>query len=199
MTFRKHWTKPSRADGFTLIEVMISLTIMAMITTVAFAGLSIGVDSWRRGTKKIEEIDARSTVERLLKRQLALAYSMEIQSKDQGKPVVIFRGMKNRIDFIADYSLIDGPADFRKIAYEFQGGSFRYEEKRLYGYAFSPDETVNGESLASFHSLDFRFLTENELKERVWVDEWEYGKGLPLAVEAKIDSDTVLIRLVNRR
>ena len=35
--------------GFTLIEVLVSLTIMALITGVAFAGLSIGIDSWRRG------------------------------------------------------------------------------------------------------------------------------------------------------
>jgi len=190
--------KRFRADGFTLIEVMISLTIMAMITTVAFSGLSIGLDSWRRGTKKIDELDARATVERLLKRQLAVAVPLDFRITDEEKPFTLFRGTTNSIDFVSDYSLADGPADLRKIGYTFDGAAFRYDEKRLYGYLPGQEESPQGERLASFHTLGFRFLTENEQHERIWVKEWPFGAGLPIAVEVKIENDIMVLPLVNR-
>src|SRR5438093_3847644 len=61
--------------GFTLLEVLVSLSILGMIATVAFAGLSIGIDSWRRGAQRIEDLDRRFAVERLLPRQMALSDS----------------------------------------------------------------------------------------------------------------------------
>ncbi len=178
---------------------MISLTIMAMITTVAFTGLSIGVDGWKRGTRKIEDMDARATVERLLKRQLAVAYPMELPVKDQDKPSVLFRGTKNTIDFISDYSLMDGQADFRRIGYRFDGSAFQYNEKFFYGDTPIQERLMKTRQLATFQAVRFRYLAENEQEERIWVEEWEMGTRLPVAVEVRIDNDVMIVPLVNRR
>ena len=35
--------------GFTLIEVIVSLGIVGLITTVMFSGLRVGMDTWERG------------------------------------------------------------------------------------------------------------------------------------------------------
>src|SRR5579884_1301579 len=129
MTSLKHSTRRFRNRGFTLVEVMISLVIMTAIVTVAFAGLSVGLNGWDRGTKRIDKLEQRATIERLLRRQLALADPTEGRAKIEDKPVVLFRGTSNRIDFVSNYSLADGPSDFRKIGYLFDGTNFRYEEK----------------------------------------------------------------------
>src|SRR5262245_31727193 len=142
MTSARHSTKCSRASGFTLIEVIISLTVMAAITAIAFTGLSIGLDSWDRGTKHIERLDEQSMVERLLERQLELAYPTLRRVKIEDKPFVLFRGSRDRIDFVSNYSLADGPCDFRKIGYRFDGHAFRYEEKSLFGYVPYQDEQI---------------------------------------------------------
>ena len=85
--------------GFTLLEVLVSLSILGMIATVAFAGLSIGIDSWRRGSQRIEDLDRRFAVERLLQRQIALSDSH------------IFRGDNRQLEFSTSYSLANGPGD----------------------------------------------------------------------------------------
>jgi general secretion pathway protein J len=185
-----------RAEGFTLIEVMISLTIMAAITAVAFTGLSVGISSWERGTKQTNALDERSTLERLLKHQLALADATDTRAKIEDKPVVIFRGTNNRMDFVSNYSLADGACDFRKIGYLFDGHAFRYEEKSLFGYVLSKDEPIQGRSVATLRSMQFRFL--KKLKDtNAWQDAWSYGDGLPAAVEIRIEGDVILIPLVN--
>ena len=197
MTLAVPSTNPRRVEGFTLIEVIISLTIMAAITALAFTGLSIGVTSWERGTHQVERLDERATVERLLKRQLSLADPTESRAKIQDKPVVLFRGSADRVDFISNYSLADGPCDFRKIGYLFDGHVFRYEEKPLSGYVPSYDEQIQGRSIATLASMQFRFLKKGNDAENVWQNTWNYGDGLPLAVEVRIEGDVILIPLVN--
>src|SRR4051794_39125626 len=99
--------------GFTLVEVMVSLVIMLIVVTVAFSGLRIGLNAWERGGQAVDKMDKRATIERLIQRQLALAYPLELSADSQS--FVMFRGSSSRIEFISDYSLADGPVDFRKI------------------------------------------------------------------------------------
>ena len=198
MTSGRPSIESSRASGFTLIEVVISLTIMAAIATLAFSGLSIGLDSWDRGTKQIEKLDERAMLERLLARQLALAAGREFRASPQDQPFVLFRGSSDRVEFVSNYSLANGPSDFRKIGYRFDGQSFRYEEKQLFGYVPLPAESVDGQSIATIRSMRFRFL-KREKDQDSWTDNWQYGDGLPAAVEVWIENDRIVIPLVNKK
>src|SRR6185295_3858970 len=113
MTFSMRSKQHCRSEagvnkGFTLVEVMVALTIMALVLTVAFAGLRIGINGWERGQRAIDDLDHRSVVERLIQRQLAVAVPMPVAK------TVMFRGSADRLEFVADYSLLDGPTDFRK-------------------------------------------------------------------------------------
>src|SRR5213594_4431488 len=105
--------------GFTLLEVLVSLTIMAMITAVAFTGLSIGIDSWHRGSRKIDELDRRFALERLVERQVALA--------DSG----LFHGSGRELEFLSTYSLVNGPSDPIWVRYRVDSDKFVYAETPL--------------------------------------------------------------------
>src|SRR5690349_20805308 len=118
--------------GFTLIEVVVSLVIMSMVVTVAFSGFRIGINAWERGGRVVEEMDKRTTLEHLIQRQLASAYPLQVSVEKES--VILFRGTASRIDFVSDYSLADGPVDFRKISYALDGGRFLYGEQALFGY-----------------------------------------------------------------
>src|SRR5437016_4651476 len=110
--------------GFTLIEVMVSMIIMLMVVTIAFSGFRIGLNAWERGGKAIDKLDRRATVERLIQRQLAVAYPLEVKAEKDS--FVLFRGAADRMEFVSDYSLADGPVDFRKIDYAINDGRFLY-------------------------------------------------------------------------
>ena len=53
--------------GFTLVEVMVSLAIMLMVVTVAFSGLRVGLDAWERGSRALDQMERRATLERLMR------------------------------------------------------------------------------------------------------------------------------------
>jgi len=182
--------------AFTLVEVMVSLAIMLMIVTVAFAGFRIGLNAWERGNRAVDEMDRRASVERLIRRQLALASRMELLVDKQ--PVVMFRGSSTRIEFISDYSFIDGPADYRKIDYATNNGRFLYGETALFGYVPKEQEDVPASTLANFKLVSFEFLTKDEHDVYSWVHAWKLGGGVPTAVQVHIDDDTFVVRMVNR-
>ncbi len=184
------------SSGFTLIEVMVALTVMAIVITVAFSGLSAGITSWERGSRAIDDFDRRATIERLLKRQLALAYPMQFKADDQ--TFVLFRGSSQRLEFISDYSLADGAADFRKIDYAIEGGRFLYGEKRLFDYVPTENDEPPAKLLASFKEVAFQFLGRDDAGGHAWISDWAVGMGLPAAVRVRIDDDNFIIRLVNR-
>lgn len=188
---------PGIEAGFTLIEVMISLVIMLMVVTVAFAGFRIGLNAWERGGKAIDRLDRRSDVERLIRRQLAVAYPKEV-SVDK-KTFVLFQGTSRNMEFVADYSLSDGPGDFRKVDYVVQGGSILYGEKEMVGTVSPFVEEVTGTVIGAFGNVTFEYLGADGKGKAVWLNEWPLADAaLPSAVRVRIDGDSIVVPLVNR-
>ena len=188
MTCNKPLKPSSHSErGFTLIEVLVALTIMAMITAVAFAGLNIGIDSWQRGSRKIDELDTRFALERLLQRQVALADSH------------LFQGNNRELKFISTYSLMTGPSDPVVVSYANDSGQLIYGEMPATEMDQNRPAPLTTQPLGKFSKLDFRYLAEDAQQHHVWLDEWPAGKALPLAVRIQIADDVLTIPLVNRQ
>jgi len=183
----------NRPGGFTLIEVMVSLAIIGLITTLMFSGLRVGIDTWERGSSKIQQMEQRSMVEGLLRRQLGLASPTEFGGENGA--IVLFAGDSHRLEFVSRYSLFDGATDARKIDYVAEDGRFAYSENFLFDY--QPGAIVESESriLADFSRVDFRYLGTDRDGRAEWIENWELGDGLPRAVEVRIDDDLTVVPL----
>ena len=169
--------------GFTLLEVLVSLSILAMISTVAFAGLSVGIDSWRRGIQRIEELDRRFAVERLLQRQIALADSH------------IFLGNNDQLELSTSYSLANGPGNPVWAKYAIGTDGITYSETPF--AQFVPENPVEQlkQTFPGFTSTGFRYLYTGPAGRREWLD--ASMEGRPLAVRIEIAGDVLTIPLVN--
>jgi len=172
-------------SGFTLVELIVALTVMVMITTVAFAGFRIGLNAWEKGTKAADRLERREAVERLIRRQLSVARSSEV-----------FNGSPDRIEFVSDYSLADGPSDFLKVDYRIKGGQFLYGEKSLLQYVPTQPQELPSNVLATVGNASFEFLGEKKGK-AAWVQEVQ--GAVPPAIRVRFDEDSLIIRMVNRK
>ena len=182
--------------GFTLLELLVSLTIMGVIVAVAFAGLSIGIDSWRRGTRKIDDLDRRFTAERLLERQIASADSN------------VFKGDRNQLEFTTGYSLANGPGDPVLVRYQIDPNMnrFVYSETPLIQSA-SDQAPALTQNWPGFSADGFRYLYTMPNKEREWVPQTQEApnerpdvkKEGALAVRIDIDGDKLTIPIESTR
>jgi prepilin-type N-terminal cleavage/methylation domain-containing protein len=171
--------------GFTLIEVMVSMTIMALIMGVAFAGFSVGIDSWERGSQKIAELDHRFAMERLVQRQLALA------------DPALFRGDSSQLELTSTYSLANGPGDLVQVKYSFDRDKLVYTETPA-GYRAGISAPVASEMLEGLSQFGFSYLSTDDSGHPVWRATWT-EEGLPIAVHVQIAGDALTIPLVNRQ
>jgi general secretion pathway protein J len=91
---------PQRQTGFTLIELVIAMTLMGLTLVALYSGLRLGLNSWDSGEQRAEAVNHLRAAQEFLRRQLAQSMTV-YQTNDQQEQTVVFVGGPDRIEFIA--------------------------------------------------------------------------------------------------
>lgn len=83
--------------GFSLIELLISLTLLAMIMTLLVAGLRMASVSWERSYQRLERAQEQRLVEQFIIRELSQAHPLRI--REDGKVRLAFEGEPKAVRF----------------------------------------------------------------------------------------------------
>ncbi|MDE2059607.1 MAG: prepilin-type N-terminal cleavage/methylation domain-containing protein [candidate division NC10 bacterium] len=94
---RARYAAPRATHGFTLLELLISMTILALIFVAVLGAVQIGIKSWEAGEARAEENQRNRTLVDTLVRDLAMIYPLRV--KDQDKDVVVFHGKSDALEF----------------------------------------------------------------------------------------------------
>jgi general secretion pathway protein J len=98
-------TWPGYAEkGFTLLELLISLTIVSIIVLLIFSALRIGIRAWEKGEKDIDFIQQKRIVREMLEKQLKSVVPYRINIKENNKDVLLFRGDESTLEFVSSVS-----------------------------------------------------------------------------------------------
>ena len=63
----------SRSNGFTLIEVLIGMTLLSIMVVLLFTSLKICADSWEKGESKITNVNEMAVVYNFFQQHLSVA------------------------------------------------------------------------------------------------------------------------------
>jgi general secretion pathway protein J len=99
--------------GFTLLEVLVAMVIMAVIMTTAFGALRLGGRSWEAGVTRATDNERFRTVAGLMRRQLSQTIPMSWP--DEKKKRIAFDGASDQLRFVSP-----APQQYR------QAGLFEY-------------------------------------------------------------------------
>jgi hypothetical protein len=125
-------------------------------------------------------------VERLLSRQLPLAI--------EG----MFEGNSATLEFVAPYSLANGPGDPMAVKYSFESGNLVYSETPLAEYTAGYSEGAVKQSLGAFTDVRVSYLGRDSLGNRSWLNEWN-ARTPPPVVRFEINKDVMILPMVNRQ
>jgi prepilin-type N-terminal cleavage/methylation domain-containing protein len=65
--------------GFTLLELLVALTILAAMAAMLFGSFRMSVKAWSRGDKLVEGVQRFRIMAELMRRQLSCAYALDIR------------------------------------------------------------------------------------------------------------------------
>ncbi|MDD1629548.1 MAG: prepilin-type N-terminal cleavage/methylation domain-containing protein [Methylococcaceae bacterium] len=66
-------TRALHLRGFTLIEVLIAMTLLSIMVVLLFSSLKICADSWEKGESKITDVNEVAVVYNFFQRHLSIA------------------------------------------------------------------------------------------------------------------------------
>lgn len=89
-----------RHAGFTLLEVLGALALLALLLTGIYAGMRSATHGVRAGSAAIERMDAIGSAQRFLRRELAQAMTLPLGRAADGQPIV-FVGSASELRYVA--------------------------------------------------------------------------------------------------
>lgn len=194
----------STSFGFTLLELMISLTILGLILVIVFGALRIGVRAWEKGEKDVDIHQRERVVLNLVKAQLASVSAAEITGKEADQ--FLFKGEAESMSFVSDLPIVPTNmsgmvyveyrierADRKKKGYKLivyeKSLAFIDKEKKMK----DPEESEFFDLIQTARDIRFEYLQypENDQDPAEWRESWdsEKNEGNPIAVRIVLQQD----------
>lgn len=180
-------------DGFTLIEVLVSLVLLALVL-----GLLSGVVGFARGTweasARLDRESGYDVAGNFLRARLGEAIPM-FEPTEAGAVRVAFKGTGESLSFVA--ASPNGPAGAGLYRFSLEGSAGAGGRKALLVKVapYQPRET--GDARAETHvlaenvkSVSFRYFGRKERRAApIWDDAWTRNDAVPDLVEMTISHD----------
>jgi general secretion pathway protein J len=194
--------KPSEA-GFTLLEIIIAVTLVAMMALALWAVFRISIRSWSRGTSFIDTNQHHRSIVDLVRKQIASAAGI-FAPVDQDKglaPNLVFSGAEDSVRFISLNSLhFQESPGLTLVQYEVDRdaeGTLSLTEKENRYLGWAPDQGAFADQskpttiFSNLTSCIFEYFDpgSGELPSQ-WVREWDGQtlRRLPMAISITMSS-----------
>ncbi len=185
----------SSCCGFTLLELLIAIVLLATMASIVTGAVGLGHRSVERGERRIEQLERFRSSLRILEGQIASF--LPVSFKKEGVKQFYLQGKQDSLRFATNYSIWGGPKGFVMVEYtvvtdddltkslyasESLAGADRRRETRL---------------LQGFSDISFDYFSKDTGQEGgSWMGEWNDVKNPPQKVRVRLiwgRNETVLI------
>ncbi len=185
------------AKGFTLLEVLIGMSIMSVMMLLLFASLRICVQNWNAGEKKITQVSEAAIVQGFLRNKLQQALPLtDILSK---KREFSFQGKAQKIQFVAPMAASAARLGLQLFTLTLKpednqlGGQLAVDIKPFFASGaeadWKPEEII---ILKHIQQLQFEYFEKNN-DQGQWHSEWVDKQVLPRLVRITIELENGLL------
>lgn len=176
-----------RAAGFTLLELVIALSIVGALLAIAFGGLRMAVSAWTRGDERAELQQHTRGITQILGRSLGAAHPYRGSFGEAPEKRILFRGTERRLEFVTQVAPFPTaiPVAFTAVVFTLEDGALVVRQRILPNREpFSEAAVVLRD--ASVQGLELSYLSPDGN----WGDSWDgdQEKKLPSAIRIRFST-----------
>ena len=181
-------------SGFTLIELVIALSLLVVMLGLLWGSLNFAVRSWDTGEARSTEAAERRLSNSVLRREMASLFPM--RWKDDAVVKLAFEGEKDRLRFVSTRAAGATKPGIALVGIALEEGKDFRARDLVMRRALPP---VDGKDFSALDSGDRTVLvpgverlelayfgTENDLVEGTWRDNWPAGTRIPQLVRLRV-------------
>jgi general secretion pathway protein J len=200
---------PDRAAGFTLLELLVAMTVLGLLTGLLATGLSFGTRIWEREQNQLEQWAELQMVQDVIRRTLGEAWPLKAPTSagtEAGGEGIVFVGTDTSVEFVGPppaQSLAGGVYQYTLLSRTGPGGVSLVLTWRLRGPEAGQQKGGRRELARARHTeiaegkevvlvdrlanAEFSYFgaSDQDVKPR-WRDRWEGASKLPLLIRLEI-------------
>lgn len=181
-----------RSGGFTLIEVLVVLTLLGLLMMVLFGGFRAGIRSWHLAEQHTARVEEPRQLSGLLYRHLGQLFPATFIGDQNGQVEPAFVGDAHRMRYVAPLSMSSGsvPYLFEWVS-NLQGRGGIWGRFAPYAPGSTPEDILAGAEFkqlsASTEASFAYFKSSDDPAEQGWIDVYA-EKDPPNLVSVRLTS-----------
>lgn len=180
-----------RTGGFTLLELLIAMSLLGLIFAAMTGGLRFGTQAWRSTAERLSQTDDLQLVYRTLRRQISTSLNAPgglIAERQEGS----FEGRRDSLSFIGTapaQAMNSGLFHLKFILVpEEVGQALALRWERLEKTAIKTDDDNIEPLLRGLRSVQFSYFGKPKSEDTArWVDEWRNNGNPPELVRITVN------------
>jgi general secretion pathway protein J len=176
--------------GFTLLELVLALSIVAVMLTILFGGLRVGLHAWQRAEEHAESLEHARSITQVIEQTLSGTYAFQGPIDKLTQARILFQGEADKVSLVTMSPPLPLPAPvaFTAVTFSMEAGAafgLAIREKALPN--FDPFEAVSPSVVdPTITGIRFRYLRDPDGGS--WEDTWDGAqeRALPRAVEVTL-------------
>ena len=183
-----HCLSVKSREGFTLLELLISITLLVLILVVTMGAMRMGSRSVAAGEKKMDAQERFRTVLSILDAQIQS--QVPLSYDEQGNKKYYFQGDRKTLRFATNYSIRDGRKGYVVVDYKVEaanpGREILYASERTPGIEGSQDTR-----LIDAKEIVFAYYYKEPTDEQgKWVENLSDGTVIPEKISFRMTAST---------
>ena len=183
------------ARGFSLIEVLLAILLLAMLTAGAFAAIRTATHAVDRGEARIDSTNKVRVAQGFLRQQLSQALAITFDRDAATGEITNFRGERDRVTWVSAMPgyLGHGGAYVQELSFEraTNGLALVFRHAMLNGFDIQegfPEQPGPVTLMEQISDAGFEFRGVDELgRLDDWRDLWDKRGPLPMLLRIKIE------------
>lgn len=197
-------------NGFTLLELIIALSILTVIVVLTFSAMRLGIKAWETGDERIDFLYRVKYIVDLIEKEISSSYPYYFSKDGANKnKILAFKGLQHSINFISSIVSYDpsvSPGGFREVTFyldvdeEKKGKQMMMKEKIIKPYqVFGKTKEENIRSivlLEGVQDLNFRYYRLKSHSSEKFEYDGEWVENFTFTEEDEKKNNMILPRAI---